>query len=80
MDLEIKIRVGYRVSKATDRYPANVFNNVDSFLPEKAELKPNPRIGTYEDFKSRQDLEPASGGGGGGGGRKGRDTDTELSL
>lgn len=76
MDLEVKVRVGYRVSKATERYPANVFNNVDSFLPERAELKPNPRIGTYEDFKSRQDLEPASGGGT----RKSRDTDTELSL
>lgn len=84
MGVEIKIRVGYRVSEATARFPANVFNEIDAFLPEKAELKPDERTGTYEEFKARQDLAPAGGGVAGRAGsgtvNKSRDTDTEITL
>lgn len=50
----INVRVGYSVSKPSEKYPnANVFPELDRYLLQDADLVPNVKLGDYETYKEK---------------------------
>lgn len=72
----LNIRVGYRVTEPNDRYPTpNVFPDFDRFLLQDADLVPNTRLGTYEEYKAKHvGVAPARAE------ARSRDTNTKFAL
>ena len=78
LGLRVNVQVGYRVRQGDDRYPTNVFNEIERFLLPEADLTENTRLGDYDTFKASKltTVEPARAQAK----SPTRDTDTKFAL